>query len=57
MRVMTGGSPVTSFDDTRTPNEGLKYYSGSAKKQQQNKDTSEKVRKSFELLHLLTGGS
>jgi len=53
MRLMTGGQPISTFDnDTSGPTEGLKYYGGSTNV---DKSTTDKVDKSYRLMRLLTG--
>jgi hypothetical protein len=55
MHMMTGGKPITSWNDAQPgPTEGLKYYSGSSQ-QQEDKAASEKRRKSYELMRMITG--
>jgi hypothetical protein len=53
MRLMTGTKPITSRDNDVLPDtDAVKYRSGSTNTEQ--KTASEKIRKSYELIHALT---
>jgi hypothetical protein len=51
--LATGGRVIKSLDndDTMVPSQGLRYFSGSS----QQKDSNNKISKSYELMRLLTG--
>jgi hypothetical protein len=56
MRLLTGQQPIAAYnDDYILPNTSQpKFYSGSSNSRQVVKETSEKVRKSYELMRLMT---